>query len=120
MTNDGKNSERPKINANAMHRLLREGQIAAFNARLARGEIPDLRGVDLRGCDLRGAKLDGLDLSNSYFRQADLRGLNLATCKLEGASLIDADVSGTYFPKELSAAEIQLSLTNGTRLRYRP
>ncbi len=117
MNREGPNSERPKIGVNAMHHLLREGGIPAFNAKRAQGENPDLRGVDLRGVDLRGANLAGLDLSNSYFRQADLRGLNLSTCKLEGASIIDANVSGTYFPKELSPAEISLSLERGTRMR---
>jgi uncharacterized protein YjbI with pentapeptide repeats len=111
--------ERPKIGANEMHRLLREGGISDFNARRLKGETPDLRGVDLRGCDLRGANLEGLDLSNSYFRQADLRGLNLASCKLEGASMVHANVSGAYFPKDLSAEEIRLSLEHGTRMRYR-
>ena len=118
MSHEPVNSERPKIGANEMHKLLREGATSDFNARRAKGETPDLRGVDLRGCDLRGANLDGLDLSNSYFRQADLRGLNLTGCRLEGASIVTANVSGTYFPKELSAGEIQLSLEHGTRMRY--
>ena len=34
------------------------------------------------------------------------------------ASLLDAKLSGTYFPEALSAEEIRLSLTTGTRLRY--
>ena len=119
MSHEPINSERPKIGANEMHRILREGRISDFNAMRAKGEKPDLRGVDLRGCDLRGASLEGLDLSNSYFRQADMRGLNLTTCKLEGASIVNANVSGTYFPKELDAAEILLSLEHGTRMRYR-
>ena len=111
--------ERPKINLNEMHCLLREGNITDFNNRRLKGEMPDLHGGDFRGCDLRGAHLDGLDLSNGYFRQADLRGLNLSTCKLEGASIVNANVSGAYFPKELSAEEILLSLEHGTRMRYR-
>ena len=111
--------EKPRISVNEMHGLLREGEIAEFNNRRARGENPDLSGADFRAIDLRGAKLEGLNLSNSYFRQADLRGLNLTACNLEGASMVNANVSGTYFPKELSAEEIELSLKTGTRMRYR-
>jgi hypothetical protein len=33
--------------------------------------------------------------------------------------MIDAKISGCYFPKELDAEEIRLSITQGTRLRYR-
>ena len=119
MSHEPVTSERPRIGANDMHRLLREGRIADFNARRAKGENPDLRGCDLRGCDLRGTNFAGLDLSNSYFRQADLRGVNLSTCTLEGASFVNANISGAYFPKELSAEEIRLSLDHGTRVRCR-
>lgn len=98
--------------------LLREGRIAEFNERKAAGIDADLTRCDFRNADLRGLDADGLDLSDCYFRQADLRGVDLRGTRLEGASLKDARISGTYFPAELSAIEITLSVTQGTRLRY--
>ena len=40
------------------------------------------------------------------------------TQSLTSASLADAKISGCYFPPELSAEEIRLSVTMGTRLRH--
>ncbi|HHJ14901.1 MAG TPA: pentapeptide repeat-containing protein [Gammaproteobacteria bacterium] len=102
-----------------MYRLLREGAIEEFNQRRASGEACDLRGCDFRTLDLRKLDADGLDLRDCYFRQADLRGLDLSGARLEGASINAAKISGVYFPPELSAEEIMLSLTHGTRMRYR-
>ena len=103
MSHEPVTSERPRIGANDMHRLLREGRIADFNARRSKGENPDLRGCDLRGCDLRGTNFAGLDLSNSYFRQADLRGvpfgrgpsLIVGILNLAGALLTAGAAAGT-------------------------
>ncbi|MBI5450209.1 MAG: pentapeptide repeat-containing protein [Gammaproteobacteria bacterium] len=106
-------------NDNHLYRLLRDGQIKAFNEARERGEKADLTGCDFRGVDLRGMNADGLDLSNGYFRQADLRGINFSTARLEGASIHATKISGVFFPKELSAEEITLSLLHGTRLRCR-
>jgi uncharacterized protein YjbI with pentapeptide repeats len=98
--------------------LLREGQFEEFN-RLAAQEPPDLRNADLRMLDLRQANLTHADLRGAYMRNADLRGLDLSEASLEGASLHDAKVAGVLFPGALSAQEIHLSLTFGTRMRVR-
>lgn len=109
----------PQIKDDPMYRLLRDGAIEEFNARHAAGESCDLTGCDLRNVDLRKLDARGLDLRNCYLRQADLRGVDLSETNLEGASINAAKISGTWFPRELSAVEINLSLTHGTRMRYR-
>lgn len=109
----------PKIKDDPLYRLLREGAIEEFNTRRANGETCDLVGCDLRTIDLRKLDASGLDFRDCYLRQADLRGVDLSEANLEGASINAAKISGAYFPKELSAEEITLSLTHGTRMRYR-
>src|ERR1700675_3332341 len=111
---DGK----PRKSADPLYLLLREGGSEAFNRRRKAGETSDLRGCDFRGIDLRDVDVANIDFSDCYFRQADLRGLDLRSCRLEGASLHAAHVSGVYFPRELAAAEIEMSVRMGTRLRY--
>jgi uncharacterized protein YjbI with pentapeptide repeats len=111
---DGK----PRKPADPLYQLLREGRGEEFNRLRKAGEKCDLRGADFRGIDLRGIEPAGIDFSDCYFRQADLRGLDLRTCRMEGASLHAAHVSGAYFPRELAAAEIDMSVRMGTRLRY--
>ncbi|TAJ98675.1 MAG: pentapeptide repeat-containing protein [Candidatus Manganitrophaceae bacterium] len=106
-------------NPDPLYHLLREEEIDEFNARKRKGEKTNLTDSDFRGLDLRGLDAKGLDLSGCYFRQADLQGIDFSETRLEGASLNGAKVSGAYFPKELSAEEIALSLTHGTRMRYR-
>jgi uncharacterized protein YjbI with pentapeptide repeats len=108
---------RLRISSDPLYQLLREGKIAEFNARRAAGATVDLTGCDLRGLDLRGLDAAGLDFSDSYFRQADLRGIDFREARLDGASLNNAKISGTYFPAVLPAAEIQLSVQLGTRVR---
>lgn len=109
----------PRIkNDDPLYRLLRDGKIVEFNQQKARGLNSDLTGCDFRGVDLRGLDATGLDLSNCYFRQADLRGIDFTQTKMEGASINSAKISGTYFPAELAAAEIELSLIHGIRMRY--
>ncbi len=112
-------NNRPQIKDDPMYRLLREGDIEEFNTRRAAGETCELVGCDLRTIDLRKLDARGLDFRDCYFRQADLRGVDLSQTNLEGASINAAKISGAYFPKELSAEEITLSLTHGTRMRYR-
>ncbi len=112
-------NESPEIKDDPMYRLLREGAVEEFNSRRASGENCDLSGCDFRTLDLRGLDARGLDLRDSYFRQTDLRGVDLYESNLEGASINAAKISGTYFPPELSAEELNLSLTHGTRMRYR-
>jgi len=109
----------PQIKDNEMYRLLREGNIDDFNQRKAAGEDCDLSAADFRSVSLVGLNADGLDLSDSYFRMSNLRGVDLRQANMEGASIHGAQISGAYFPADLDAAEIELSLQHGTRLRYR-
>jgi uncharacterized protein YjbI with pentapeptide repeats len=109
----------PEIKSdNPMYRLLREGEIQAFNDRRGMGEKCDFRNCDFRGLDLRGINAAGVDFTGSYFRQADLRGVDFSQSILDQCSINGAKISGTCFPRELGAAEIELSLTHGTRMRY--
>jgi uncharacterized protein YjbI with pentapeptide repeats len=113
-------AERPRFTKDPMYQLLRVDDTQGFNARKAQGGTCELLNVDLRGLDLRGLDATGLDFSGSYFRDADLRGVDLSEARLEGCSFYGAKISGTLFPVELSADEIKLSVTFGTRVRYRP
>ena len=105
---------------NVLYQLLREEQVEEFNSRRAGGERCDLTHCDFRGLDLRGLNADGIDFTGSYFRQTDLRGVNFAKSCLRECSLNGAKISGVYFPMELAPEEINLSMTHGTRMRYRP
>jgi uncharacterized protein YjbI with pentapeptide repeats len=107
-----------KISTDPMYKLLREGCIKEFNAKKASGDKCDLKSCDLRGLDLRGLDAAGLDFSDCYFRQSDLRGIDFSRSYLRGASINACKISGVLFPDELSAAEIELSLLQGTRMRY--
>jgi uncharacterized protein YjbI with pentapeptide repeats len=112
-------TDKPRLSADPLYLLLREGRVEEFNRRKAGGERCDLRNCHFRGLDLRLLEPSGLDLSGAYLRQADLRGLNLSKTRLEGASLHAAHVSGVLFPAELEAQEIEMSVRIGTRMRYR-
>jgi uncharacterized protein YjbI with pentapeptide repeats len=109
---------KPRKPADPLYQLLREGRGEEFNRRRKSGDKCDLRGCDLRGVDLRECAVADIDFSDCYLRQADLRGLDLRTCRMEGASLHAAHISGAYFPREVTAAEIEMSVRMGTRLRY--
>jgi uncharacterized protein YjbI with pentapeptide repeats len=109
----------PQIKSDPLYLLLRNGEIAEFNRRVAKGEACDLTNGDFRSTDLRKLEAVGLDFSGSYFRQADLRGIDFSQCRLEGASIHGAHIAGVFFPLELSPEEITLSLLYGTRMRYR-
>ena len=109
----------PKIVNDEMYRLLREEKIDVFNQRRANGEEVHFAGLDFRGLDLRGIQAENIVFSDAYFRQTDLRGVDLSTCRLDGASICNAKISGTYFPSHLTAQEIMMSLTHGTRMRAR-
>jgi len=111
--------QEPRISDDILYQLLRHGNIKQFNKMRAESASCDLRGTDLRGLDLRGMDARGLDLGDCYLRQADLRGIDFSETNLEGASISGAKISRTRFPKELDAEEITLSLTHGTRMRYR-
>jgi uncharacterized protein YjbI with pentapeptide repeats len=112
-------TEKPRISADPMYMLLREGRAEEFNRRKAAGETFDFRGCNFRGMDFREVEVHGIDFSNAYFRQADLRGVDLSSCMLDGASLHAAHVSGVLFPSELDGTEIEISVRLGTRMRYR-
>ena len=99
--------------------LLREGRFKEFRREVGEGR-PDLRNAELRLADLRGAPIGKADLRGAYLRRADLRGLDLIDADLDGASLHSAQISGVRFPRNLSAAEIDMSLRHGTRLRAMP
>lgn len=102
-----------------LYRLLRNDDIAAFNAQKPKDGAVDLSTGDFRGLDLRNLDASGVIFTDAYFRGADLRGLDLRQAQLEGASLAHAQISGAYFPVELTADEILMSVNFGTRLRYR-
>ena len=107
-----------RISNDPMYKLLREGCIKEFNVKKAAGDKCDLKSCDLRGLDLRGLDAVGLDFSDCYFRQSDLRGIDFSQSMLKGASINACKISGVLFPQELSASEIELSLLQGTRMRY--
>lgn len=109
----------PKVHNDSLYQLLHNENIAEFNRRHDEAKTALLRGGNYRGLDLRLINADGLDFGDAYFHGADLRGIDFRNTNLEGASMIDAKISGCYFPKQLSAEEIRLSVTQGTRLRYR-
>jgi uncharacterized protein YjbI with pentapeptide repeats len=109
----------PVERSDTLYQLLREDRAEEFNRLRAQGAACDLRGANLRGLDLRKLDAAGLDLRDCYLRQADLRGVDLSCARLEGASIKGAKISGAYFPRELPAAEIELSLQHGTRMRCR-
>lgn len=102
-----------------LYRMLRDDDIAGFNAQKPKDAMVDLSGGDFRGLDLRNLDANGVIFTDAYFRGADLRGLDLRQSQLEGASLAHAQISGAYFPVELTADEILMSVNFGTRLRYR-
>jgi len=98
--------------------LIQEERFLEFNNLVDNaGGVVDLSGAHLRGYDMRKCKLQKADLTGAYLRSADLRSVDLSLAKLDGASMKEARVSGVLFPRELSAEEIRLSLTYGTRLR---
>jgi len=114
--NENKKLRQP---AEPAYQALREGRVEDFNRQRNAATPCDLHSCDLRGVDLRGCNVDHIDFRDSYFRQADLRGVDLRKCRLDGASLHGAHISGAYFPDSLDAAEIDLSVRLGTRLRTR-
>lgn len=110
--------QQPENAKHPMVQLLLQEKIDEFNARHAAGETCDCTGVLFRGLDLRGMQIFGISFKDAYFRGADIRGVDFRQSALDGASLAEAKVSGCYFPKQLSAAEIRLSVERGTRMRY--
>lgn len=101
-----------------LYQLLRNEQVDDFNKQRESLNTLDLSDCDFRGLDLRRLNASGINFSGAYFRGADLRGIDFSQSNLRGASLANSQVSGCLFPVELSAAEIDLSIQQGTRMRY--
>lgn len=110
---------KPTIYDDPLYQLLRAENISAFNQQRSSLDTSKLSSGDYRGLDLREMNCEGLDFTNGYFRSADLRGVDFRNTYLEGASFCEAKISGCYFPKEISAAEMQMSVERGTRIRYK-
>jgi uncharacterized protein YjbI with pentapeptide repeats len=111
---------KPRQLESPLYLLLHNEDIEGFNTQRTQGGDLDFTDGDFRGLDLRLIDADGVNFTNGYFRGADLRGVDLRTTRMDGASIAHAQISGAYFPIELSADEIVMSLTYGTRMRYRP
>lgn len=111
---------RPRKLEHPLFQLLVDEKIEDFNRQkasfLTSGSI-NLQGTDLRSLNLRGLDAAGLDLRDAYLRSCDLRGIDFREALLEGASMNRAKVSGCYFASNVSAQEIVMSLTAGTRIR---
>ena len=99
--------------------LLQDNRVDEANAMLADADSFSLAGENLRSANLQGLHVAGIDFSNTYFRSANMKGLDMRTCNMEGASLHGARIAGVYFPDSLTPEEILLSVTHGTRLRYK-
>jgi len=106
------------LKKNKFHAYIRNEEHEKFNTELASaGDPVDLENCDLSNLDLRGFNLNNANLRNSYLKMADLRGVDLSNAQMEGASVNRAHISGAYFPRNISAAEIMLSVDKGTRMR---
>lgn len=111
---------RPKKLEHPLYQLITEEKIDAFNSQKAQythSGMLNFQDADLRGLNLRGLDASDIDFRNAYFRSCDLRGIDFRKSLLEGASMNRAKISGCYFSEELSAEEIVMSLTTGTRMR---
>ncbi|WP_144395365.1 pentapeptide repeat-containing protein [Pleionea sediminis] len=108
-----------KIIDDPLYQLLRNEQVDDFNKQRKSLDTLDFSNCDFRGLDLRGLDASGISFSGAYFRGADLRGIDFTQSNLRGASLASSQVSGCYFPMELAPEEIELSISRGTRMRYR-
>jgi uncharacterized protein YjbI with pentapeptide repeats len=106
-----------EINRSGKPEILFEENAPKFNKLVEEGKCPDIAGKNLSDLDLRAFNLKKANLTGSYLRGANLKGLDLSEAKLDGASIKNAQISGCLFPRGLSACEIQLSQTFGTRMR---
>jgi len=109
---------KPLTHPDELYQLLRDGKVNDFNQRKTQNDRVKLNDCDFRHVDLRGIDAQNVDFRNCYFHNADLRGVDLSQASLEGASFNGARISGVLFSKDLAAAEIMLSVTHGTRVRY--
>jgi uncharacterized protein YjbI with pentapeptide repeats len=109
----------PRFLDDPAYKCLRSGDLEGFRQATEGRKTVDFTGADLRGTDFRKLVPMNLVLRDAYLRDADLRGCDLRNVDMAGASLERAKISGAYFPLEIDAAEIQLSMQYGTRLRVR-
>jgi uncharacterized protein YjbI with pentapeptide repeats len=100
-------------------RSLRAGDVQTLHRLIEGRTVIDFSNADLRGTDFRNVDLSKVDLRGAYLKDADLRGMDLRKVDLAGASIHNARIGGTYFPANLPAAEIELSVKYGTRMRTR-
>ena len=98
-------------------RSLRAGDAQTFHHLIDRRSSVDFTDADLRGTDFRSVDLAKVVLRGAYLKDADLRGMDLRKVDLEGASIHNARIGGTYFPANIPAAEVELSVKYGTRMR---
>jgi uncharacterized protein YjbI with pentapeptide repeats len=110
----------PRFLDDPAFKCLRAGDLAGYQQVTENRNTVDFTGADLRGVDFRSVDLRKLSLRDAYLRDADLRGCDLRHLDLAGVSIQGARVSGAYFPHNVDAAEVQLSLLHGTRIRARP
>ncbi len=108
---------KPEFIEDEAFRCLREGDIDGFHRNIEGREVVDFANCDFKGTDFRGADLTKVILKNAYLRDTNLCGADLRHLDLEGCSIRKAKISGAFFPRNLSAAEIQMSQKHGTRLR---
>ena len=106
------------VSQDPAYQLLLGERIDGFNLKKKNLDLNKLARQRYQGLGLRNLDADGLDLSDSHFRNTDLRGIDFRQTNLEGCSFAGAKISGCYFPKNLSPAEITMSVENGTRVRY--
>jgi uncharacterized protein YjbI with pentapeptide repeats len=110
----------PRFIDDPAFRALRVNDLEGFHLAIINRQEVDFSGADLRGIDFRETDLDRLVLKDAYLRDADLRGCDLRHMDLEGASFHGARIAGAYFPASIPAAEIQMSVIHGTRVRTHP
>ncbi len=109
-----------EMRKNRYHELLRDEHITQFNREIKELKEPvDLENCNLRGVDLRHANLKTANLKSTYFKMADIRGVDMSDAQLNGASFNKARVGGVLFPKNVTSAEIRLSIEYGTRIRIK-
>ena len=64
-------------------KLLRVGEIDAFQKNIEGRDVLDFTGCDLRGTDFRKVDLSKFILRDAYLRDADFRGCDLRHIDLE-------------------------------------
>ncbi|OUS01250.1 hypothetical protein A9Q90_10365 [Gammaproteobacteria bacterium 54_18_T64] len=106
------------VSEDPAYQLLLGERIDGFNLKKKDLDLSKLLSQRYQGLDLRNLDAAELDFSDGHFRNADLRGIDFRQTNLEGCSFAGAKISGCYFPKNLSPAEIIMSVEKGTRVRY--